>query len=189
MPWRILLGRLEEGIIALLLAAMTLLTFVQVVLRYVFDSGLDWGLEATTYLFAWLVLFGMSYVARMGAHIGVDVVVKLLPPGLRRAVGLLAALIAVAYCGLITYGATVYIDKLWVIGVQAQDVPLPRWLLSIILPIGFVLLGIRFLQAAWAILTGQADTMLLGDEGTDALRMRQPATDAGGEAGSAGGRQ
>ena len=41
------------------LAAMTLLTFVQVVLRYVFAGGFVWSLEVTQYLFAWLVLIGI----------------------------------------------------------------------------------------------------------------------------------
>ena len=68
------LDRAEGYLTAALLAAMTLLTFVQVVLRYVFNSGLVWALEATVYLFGWLVLIGMSHVVRTGTHIAVDVV-------------------------------------------------------------------------------------------------------------------
>jgi len=45
---------------ALLLAAMTLVTFVQVILRYVFNAGFVWVLALTIFLVAWLVLFGMS---------------------------------------------------------------------------------------------------------------------------------
>jgi TRAP-type C4-dicarboxylate transport system permease small subunit len=56
-----IVSRLEEGAIALLLAAMALVTFSQVVARYVFNTGAVWALELTQYLFAWLVLFGMSY--------------------------------------------------------------------------------------------------------------------------------
>ena len=52
--------RLEEGAISFLLAAMTLITFLEVILRYVFNTSILWGIEASTYLFAWLVLFGMS---------------------------------------------------------------------------------------------------------------------------------
>src|SRR3546814_8791676 len=55
-----------------LLAAMTLLTFTQVVLRYVFNSGWGWALEATTYMFGWLVLVGISYGIKVGFHIGID---------------------------------------------------------------------------------------------------------------------
>jgi len=74
-----LINHLEEGFIALLLAAMTLLTFAQVVLRYVFNSGFVWGVEATTYMFAWLVLFGISYGIRVHAHIGIDLLVRACP--------------------------------------------------------------------------------------------------------------
>ena len=64
---------------------MTLLTFVQVVLRYGFGTGFVWSLEATTYAFAWLVLIGMSYGVRTGAHIAVDLVTSRLSPARSRA--------------------------------------------------------------------------------------------------------
>jgi C4-dicarboxylate transporter DctQ subunit len=48
------LDRAEEWLTATLLAAMTLLTFLQVVLRYGFNSGLIWSLETTVYLFTWV---------------------------------------------------------------------------------------------------------------------------------------
>ncbi|HUW76916.1 MAG TPA: TRAP transporter small permease subunit [Gallionella sp.] len=64
------LKRLDEWLIALLLAAMTLLTFVQVVLRYVFDSGFTWSLQLNTVMFAGMIFIGISYGVRVGAHIG-----------------------------------------------------------------------------------------------------------------------
>ena len=56
-----IVNEIEETIIALLLAGMTIITFINVVLRYGYNTGLIWGLEAVTFLFAWLVLFGVSY--------------------------------------------------------------------------------------------------------------------------------
>lgn len=160
-------NRLEEGLIALFLAGMTLLTFTQVVLRYVFNSGLLWALEGTTYLFAWMVLIGMSYGVRVGAHIGVDVIVRALPPAGRRAAGLLGVALALLYAGLMVYGATVYIEKMHMLGVDAEDIPVPRWMLGIILPISFGLLFIRLVQAAWAILSGKRELLTLADESQD----------------------
>ena len=46
---RKLIDHLEEWLMAALLAFMTVLTFLQVVMRYVFNTGLLWSLEATTY--------------------------------------------------------------------------------------------------------------------------------------------
>ena len=45
------INEIEETAIAILLGLMTLITFVNVVLRYGFNTGLIWGLEATTFLF------------------------------------------------------------------------------------------------------------------------------------------
>ncbi|HAJ84681.1 MAG TPA: TRAP transporter permease DctQ [Rhodobacteraceae bacterium] len=87
---------------------MTLITFANVVLRYGFNTGLIWGLEATTFLFAWLVLFGISYSVKVTAHLGVDAVINLLSPKLRRWVTIVAAAVCVAYAALLMKGAWDY---------------------------------------------------------------------------------
>lgn len=160
---------LEEGFIALLLGLMTLITFMQVVARYIFNTGFGWELELTTYLFAWLVLFGVSYGIKVGAHIGIDVVVRQLPHGMRRAVGLLAVLCCCAYCIILLIGAVTYVYKIYSIGIEAQDLPIPRWIPFIMLPLGLALALLRLLQAAWRIVSGQQEGLRLADEARDAL--------------------
>ena len=88
-----LVNRLEEGLIAFLLGTMTLITFSQVVARYVFNSGAVWALELTTYLFAWLVLIGVSYAVKIGGHLGVDAFVKILPSRQQRVLVVVAGLL------------------------------------------------------------------------------------------------
>jgi C4-dicarboxylate transporter, DctQ subunit len=161
--------RAEEGLIALILGVMTILSFTQVVLRYVFDSGLIWQLEAENYLFSWLVMIGISYCVRVRAHIGVDAAVRLLPPKPRRAVGMLVLLLALTYAALMIYGSFDYIQKMYVINVQAEDIPVATWILSICLPLGFVLLFIRLLEMGWRIVTGQSEGYELADEAREAV--------------------
>ena len=67
-------NEIEETMIALLLGGMTIITFINVVLRYGFGTGLIWGLELTTFLFAWLVLFGVSYGVKVTASILCEVI-------------------------------------------------------------------------------------------------------------------
>lgn len=106
------LGRMvngfEETAIALLLGLMTLVTFVNVVMRYGFNSSLIWGLELTLVLFAWLVLLGISYAFKVTAHLGVDAVLNVLRPGPRRALTLLAAAACLIYAALLMKGAWDY---------------------------------------------------------------------------------
>ena len=102
------IDRIEQTFIAFLLGAMTLVTFVNVVLRYGFNTSLLWGLEVTLILFAWLVLFGISYGFKITAHLGVDAVINALGAGPRKYLVLLSALLCIAYGGLMMKGAWDY---------------------------------------------------------------------------------
>lgn len=100
--------RIEETMISLILGSMALLTFVNVIARYAFNSNILWALETTVFLFAWLVLLGASYAVKKNAHLGVDLIVELLPPGGRKALGLASAGICVAFCFLMLKGSWDY---------------------------------------------------------------------------------
>jgi C4-dicarboxylate transporter DctQ subunit len=162
--------RIEEAILMLLLAAMTLITLWQVILRYIFNSGLLWALEATTYLFGWLVLIGISYGIRTHAHIGIDLLARSVGPAARRALGLTVILLGVLYAGIMLYGAYKYEVRMAKLGVEAQDIPLQRWVLGLCLPIGFGLLIVRLLEQGWLIATGRAKAILVADEAAEAIR-------------------
>ncbi|HEY8520181.1 MAG TPA: TRAP transporter small permease [Gammaproteobacteria bacterium] len=152
------LDRAEEVFIAATLAFMTLVTFVQVVLRYAFGTGFVWSLEATTYAFAWMILIGMSYCVRTNAHIAVELVTERLPATAARVVGFAALAASLAYCAFMVYGSAVFVGRLVALGNYARDIPLPRWVLTGIMPIAFALLGARLVQAAWRAATGGAGT-------------------------------
>jgi C4-dicarboxylate transporter, DctQ subunit len=95
----------EETAIAVLIGLMTVVTFVNVVLRYVFNHALIWGLELTLVLFAWLVLFGISYCVKVTAHLGVDAVTAVLPRGPKRWLAIISGLVCIFYAVLLMKGA------------------------------------------------------------------------------------
>ncbi len=99
---------LEESIIALLIGLMTLVTFINVVMRYGFNSQLIWGLELTLVLFAWLVLFGIAYGFKVVSHLGVDAILNAVSPGPRRVMGILSTLVCIIYAVLLLKGAWDY---------------------------------------------------------------------------------
>jgi C4-dicarboxylate transporter, DctQ subunit len=162
-------NRLEEVLIVLLLAAMTLLTFAQVVLRYVFNSGFVWALEATTYMFGWMVLLAISYGVKVGSHIGVDVVVKALPRSGQRVAGIIASVLSILYAVILLIGSYHYVDTMHTLDIEADDLPIDKWLLLMALPIGFILLLWRFAEAAWRIITGRESGLHLADEAREAI--------------------
>ena len=176
MRW---LEHLEEGLIAFLMAAMTLVTFMQVVARYVFNYSFVWALELTGVMFAWLIFVGMSYGVRVGAHIGVDAVVKSVGPGTARIMGTIAALLCIAYALIVTVGGFQYVRKMYEVGILMQDMPVQQWIPRAILPVGFALLAFRFAEVLYRLLAGK-EAHLLGDEVKDALKLKEG--DPSGEA-------
>ncbi|MEO7940270.1 MAG: TRAP transporter small permease [Burkholderiaceae bacterium] len=172
-----ILDRLEEWIISLMLFAMTALAFMQVVRRYVFNTGFSWSLELTGVFFAVMIFVGVSYGVRVGSHIGVDALVALLGPQARRAVSILAVALCLVYVGFVLYGSLIYVGKMREVGVELEDMPIPRWWVLSIMPIGYALAGIRFLQIMFNLITGKTDSLHLADEAADAMKLKQHEVD------------
>lgn len=94
MTERSFIDRIEETLIATILGLMTVITFANVIARKAFNSNILWALELTVFLFAWLVLLGASYLVKKNAHLGVDAIINMMSPPMRK----LLALISVGLC-------------------------------------------------------------------------------------------
>ena len=180
------IDQIEETSIALCLALMTLVTFANVVARYLFESNILWALEVTVFLFAWLVLMGMSYGVKKHVHIGVDVVINLLPPFAKKMAALLAVSASLAFSIMLLIGSWDYwypfaTERSWL---ETEDIPMPEmlqfmsdWLNEgeryeniprlvpyLALPLGVALMTFRFLQIGWRVVTGQLDMIIASHE-------------------------
>jgi C4-dicarboxylate transporter DctQ subunit len=171
-----ILDRIEELIVVVMLALMTLLTFLQVVMRYGFNSGFTWAVELTTIFFAVMIFVGISYGVRTGAHIGVDALIKRFPPRVGRAISIVVVLLCLFYAGLVIYGSWIYVSKMKLVGVELDDLPIPIWVVRSILPLGYALLALRFGQVLWALITGRSDRLHLGNEAEDALKLKSESS-------------
>ena len=99
---------IEETVIAALLGAMTLVTFSNVIARYVFNSNILWALELTVFMFGWLVLLGASYAVKKQSHLGVDAIVNIVSPPVRKAMALFSIACCLAFSLLLLKGAWDY---------------------------------------------------------------------------------
>ena len=98
------LARVEELVSRVLLALLVLLVFVPAVSR-TFNRPIIWSIEIAQLLFAWLAFLGANQAMRAGAHIGVDVLTRNLPPRVRQAVSLFnLGLVAAFLAALLWYG-------------------------------------------------------------------------------------
>ena len=178
--------QIEETSIAVCLALMTLVTFANVIARYLFDANILWALELTVFLFAWLVLMGMSYAVKKHVHIGVDVVINRLLPFAKKIAALLSVAASLAFSIMLLIGSWDYwypfaTERAWL---ETEDIPMPEmlqfmstWLNEgeryeniprlipyLALPLGVALMTFRFLQIGWRVSTGQLDMIIASHE-------------------------
>ena len=184
------LGRMtdniEETSIAVCLGLMTLITFANVIARYIFNDNILWALEVTVFLFAWLVLMGASYAVKHHIHIGVDIVINAVPPKQRKILALLAITACLVYSILLLIGSWNYwypfiTERAWL---ETDDIPMPealmfmadwfnegeryekmpRFIPYFALPLGMALFTLRFFQLAWHVMTGKVDKIISSHE-------------------------
>ena len=98
--------RAEENLLILILTAIMVVSFGQVIARYGFNTGWSAALEFNTLAFSWLIILGMAYGIKIGLHLGVDIVLNAVPTKVAKILSLVGALAALFY-GLIL------IDSIW----------------------------------------------------------------------------
>ncbi len=103
-----IVNEIEEILIAGILGLMTLVTFANVIARYVFNANILWALETTVFLFAWLVLLGASYCVKTRTHLGVDAVLNMVSHRTRRILSLVAVAACLAFSVLLMIGSWNY---------------------------------------------------------------------------------
>ena len=193
----------EETLVAFLLAGMTLVTFVYVVFNNLYgvfyslgDSlpfandamfsigdgllyvaqEMTWSVALTKAMFGWLIFVGLAWGVRIGAHIGVDLLIRQFNPTHQRYVALLALVICLAYCALMTYSSEQWVATLYQVGTSAEDLDrfgIKQWHIVMIVPIGFALMFVRFLQVFIRVVQGKQLGMGLHSEVDDAVKLAE----------------
>jgi TRAP-type transport system small permease protein len=96
--------RLAEGLLVLLLTLMVIMVFGNVVLRYGFNSGIDFSEELSRFFFIWITFLGAVIAMRENAHLGLDTVIRLLPRAGKKFCFGLSNLLMFGCCVLMFYG-------------------------------------------------------------------------------------
>jgi C4-dicarboxylate transporter, DctQ subunit len=183
--------KLEDNLLIILMALLTIVSFTQVVARYGFNTGWSAALEFTMTTFSWLILIGMSYGIKRSSHLGVDILLKIVSKPIARWLAIFGAASGLIY-GLILLdaswlkavgietrsGAIEYWSKMYKVNIGTEELRWPiwiqetfgvkdrvqRWVVLIILPISLALLCYRSLQAMVQIYRGEREMVIAGHE-------------------------
>jgi len=199
-------NRVEEILVAFLLAGMTLVTFSYVVFNNLYgvfyslgDSlpfandamlsmgdgilyiaqEMTWSVALTKAMFGWLIFVGLAWGVRIGAHIGIDLLVRQFSPENQRRVALLALVICLGYCALMAYSSEQWVATLYSVGTSAEDLDrfgIRQWQIVMIVPIGFALMFLRFLQVFIRVIQGKQQGLGMHSEVDEAVKLAENDT-------------
>ena len=153
-----ILDRLEETLIATLMAAATILIFVAVLHRYAFGIPflhpymaaihLSWAQELCIYMFVWMAKFGAAYGVRTGIHVGVDVALARVDGRSYHRIVLFGLFCGALFSGVIGKFGARFVWLLAQTDEVSPDLELPSWIVYLCIPGGSYLMCFRFLQVA-----------------------------------------
>lgn len=99
-----MLWRAINVMLVLLIAAMFVMVFANVILRYAFNSGIEYSEELSRFGFVWLTFIGAVAVAKDGAHVNVEILVGAVSDRVRILLLILSDLIILLCCVLLVWG-------------------------------------------------------------------------------------
>ena len=137
------LSRIEGFFLTILLVAILLLSFLQVILREAFSSGLIWGDVLARHMVLWIGFLGASMAVSANRHINVEAIKRFIPAAVERYAGALTDLFAAVVCGYLTRAAIVFLTE----EIASDSVlfgSVKAWHAQIIIPVGFGLLTLHF---------------------------------------------
>jgi TRAP-type C4-dicarboxylate transport system permease small subunit len=131
-----------------------------------FPAGLAWAQPLGLIFTLWVAFLGASMATKENLHLKVEAVQKALPEHLKRISGLLSGLLTAGFCMLLAYLAYAWVDSMkdqWVssnhLGGLHDGIDIPKWLSFSIVPLAYVLMGLRFVGIGVLAFRGELEEL------------------------------
>ncbi|MDH3222019.1 MAG: TRAP transporter small permease [Gammaproteobacteria bacterium] len=141
--WITRIHRAEDALLVALLAVTIVLACTQIVLRNFFDSGFVWIDPLLRIMVLWLGLIGATVASRNDKHIRIDLLSRFFERNTDGMVQVIVAQISAWTCLLVAWYGMNWIRLDYVDGV-ASIIGIPAWILEVIVPLSFALIGLRY---------------------------------------------
>lgn len=138
-----------------LLVAITLAVCVEVFMRYVLNDPLVWVVELAEYSLLYICFLGAAWALREGNHVRVDIFLGAFSKRWRRRFGVASSLLGLGVAVILTiWGAGAVWEKYVTGAYNPTVVEFPTWIVLLCIPIGSLVLALRFLRFALEYATG-----------------------------------
>ncbi|UCH41023.1 MAG: TRAP transporter small permease [Gammaproteobacteria bacterium] len=149
--WVKSLHRAEDALLVILLTAMIVLACTQILLRNFFDSGIVWIDPLLRVMVLWIGLVGATVATRHNKHIRIDLLSRYFERNTHSLIQAIVGQVSAWTCLLIAWFGLGWIRLAYEDGLTSFA-GIPAWMLEVIIPLSFALIGLRYLilSAGWA---------------------------------------
>ena len=124
----------------------TLIIFVQVIMRSVFNSSLTWSEELTRYIFIWQIWMGVSIAQKDKAHIKVEILKSFVKnQKVIAVVDVIATILLIAFNIFLVTSGIDLVQQMITRGNVSSAMRLPMWIVYIVLPLASGIFTLRLI--------------------------------------------
>lgn len=137
--------RLESGALVsfatVLFLCSTAIMLIEGGSRSLFDESFFWAEESVRYLMVWAFFLTLGAAGTAGNHIRTELLVDHMPPGIRKAMHVLASLVGIGFSGALFYASLPQVQRYYTMGMMTEsNLDLPVWILFLAMPLGALLM-------------------------------------------------
>ncbi|RYF34680.1 MAG: TRAP transporter small permease [Cytophagaceae bacterium] len=136
----------NRWVLIILLAAMSVIVFLNVVMRYVSNTPLSWSEEVSRHMMIWLTFLGGGLVLRSGGHIAIDNLQDAVPAAIARLLRGLVFLLMTLFFVLLLYFGCIYVSRTMMQTTAATEIPFGYVYLA--MPVGTALMLVHLFLIA-----------------------------------------
>ncbi len=149
--WKLISDKIagcEKIFLSSLLAAMIILVLIQIILRNFFHSGIIGGVEIVRHLVLWIAFVGAGLATREGRHVKIDMASRLLSTRGRDIADIVSSLFSVVVCAILFVASYRFVYMDYTSAGAASFLNVPLWIMEAIIPVGYLIVAIRFAAKA-----------------------------------------
>jgi TRAP-type C4-dicarboxylate transport system permease small subunit len=144
--FKVNINKIEVTMCIILMIAITVVTFIQVIMRYVMHNSLSWSEELARYLFIWLTYVGVSYGSKEMKHVKIEAALTLFPNKVRPYIVILGDLLFLAFSIFVVYTSYEVVLKQLEFKQKSPAIEMPIWIIYAAPMVGFAFTTIRQIQ-------------------------------------------
>lgn len=138
----------ENTLIVSGLLSVTFVLFTSVVLRYIFKEGFVWAEEFARYAIIWIVMAGSGAAVRENKHMSISAIIDVTKSKkFHFIVNMFVLVVSLAFSMFLVYSGVQLVASMISNGQVSPAMEIPLWWIYISIPIGGVLMTIRFIQS------------------------------------------